>query len=102
MGFLCFAHKKTMDRSASLCADDRRGNNDGIGSHGQPAHRLRLPALLLNEFQKDTSGKFRAMGMKRGGAAINVVVAFAAGSQRKFTQAERVGSQQIEKLFAKS
>ena len=72
-----------------------------VRAHSKPAHSLRLPALLLNEIKKDTPGKFRAMGMKRSGAAINVVVALAAGRERKFTQTERVGSQQLKKLFAK-
>jgi hypothetical protein len=39
--------------------------------------------------------------MERGGAAINVVVALAAGRKGKFAEAERVGSQQLKKLFAR-
>jgi hypothetical protein len=39
--------------------------------------------------------------MKRGGTAINVVIAPGAGREGEFAQAERVGSQQFEKLFAR-
>src|SRR5215831_8539067 len=90
-----------MDRSAGLRTDDCSGNNDGIGAHGKSAHGLRLPALLLNKLQKDASGKFRTTRMKRGGTAINVVVALAAGRESKFAQAKRIGSQQLKKLVAR-
>src|SRR5882724_10970625 len=83
VGFFCFAHQKTMNRSTGLRADDGRGDNDWISAHGQPADSLRLPALLLNEFKKDSPGKFSALGMKRGGTAINVIIALAAGRERE-------------------
>ena len=55
---------------------------------------------LLDQLKKNAARKFSALGMQRGGSAINVVIALAAGRKRKFSQTERVGCQQIEKLFA--
>src|SRR5580765_8418111 len=99
--FLRFAHEKTVNGNTGLRADDRGGNHDGIGAHGESAYGLRLPALLAEKIEKDAASEFGAEGVKRGGAAIDVVIAPGAGRKREFAKAEGVGGQQVEELFAR-
>src|ERR1051326_277077 len=99
--FFRFTHQEAMDQSARLRADHGSSDHDGISAHGKSSNSLRMPALFFKELKKNASGEFRAAGVERGGAAINVVVALSAGREGEFAEAERVGSQQLKKLFAR-
>src|SRR5579872_1296067 len=80
-------------KSIQLTADYGHGDDDGISAHGKPADRLRLPASLADLFQEDFSGKVRTFGVEGGGAAIDVIVAGAAGRELELSQPERFMSQ---------
>src|SRR6266404_2726467 len=99
--FFRFTHQEAMDRRARLRADHGSSDHNGISAHSEPADSLRLPALLIDEIKEDTPSEFRAASVKRGGAAIDIVIAPDAGRESEFAQAERVGSQQLKKLFAR-
>src|SRR5262249_10816975 len=94
-------HQKTMHRAARLRTDDRDGDHNGIGTHGQSADSLRLPAPLLEKFQKNAAGQLRPLGIQRGGAAVNVVIALDAGSESEFTETKGILGQQSEQLVAR-
>src|SRR6185312_16298016 len=100
MRFLSFAHKKAVNWRPDLRTHDRGGNHNGIGAHGQAAHGISLPALLPKQIEKNLTGKRGTLRVQRGGAAVNVVIAFCAGGKSKLAEAERDSCQQIKKLFA--
>src|SRR5216684_3414591 len=75
-------------KSVKLAADDRNRRDDWISAHGESADGLRVPAMSANLVPKNLAGKARSFGVQRGGAAIHVVVARAAGRQFEFAQAK--------------
>ncbi len=89
-----------MHRRSGLRADHSRCHHDGIGAHGHSSDGLCLPTLLPEELQKYPPGQLGAAGVKRGGAAIDVVVTLDSGREREIPQAKRVFRQEIEKLVA--
>src|SRR6185312_6508574 len=88
------AHQKTVQLAAdhSHCADD------GIGAHGQAANGLRAPSAGLNLLLEHLASKTRALRSKGSSAAINVVIAGAAGGKLKLAQAEGLLGQHLQKL----
>src|SRR5580658_8155030 len=92
--FFTFAYQKTVQ----FAADYRNGGDDGIGAHGEAADRGRLPVVPENFGEKNFAGKTRTLGIERGGAAVDVVVAGATGRKLEFAQAERLAGKQAEQL----
>jgi hypothetical protein len=66
----------------------------GVGSHGQAADGLRVPASLLDFFQEDLACQSGASGIECRCPAVDVVVAGAAGGKLEFPQTERFRGQQ--------
>ena len=75
-------------------------DHDGIRAHGEAADRLRLPSALPNFFPEDFSGQPRAFGVERGGTAVDVVIAGAAGREFEVTQPERLVSERAKQFLA--
>src|SRR5215467_2189524 len=100
VSFFSFTHQEAVHHRVLLCADDGNRDYDWVGTHGHPAHGFSLPGLLLQQVKKNVAGQFRALRMKRGGTAVNVVITLDAGSQGKFTETKRVFCQQAEELVA--
>ncbi len=84
--FLGFAHQK----SFNVAAGDADRHHNRIGAHGEPANGLGLPSASPNFFQKNLPGQPRALGRKRSGAAVNVVVAGPSGRKLELPQPERL------------
>ena len=77
-----------MHRLPRLGADHGNCRNNGIGTHGEPAHGLWMPVLLAKQVKENMPGKFRTFGMKGGRATVYVVVALQPGRQGKASQTE--------------
>ena len=73
---------------------EKRWQYDRIGSHGQAADGLRVPASFFDFLQKNRACQLGASGIECGGAAVDVVVAGAAGGELEFSQAEGLFGQQ--------
>src|SRR5947199_8583165 len=87
---LSFPHQESVHASAG----HSHGHYDRVGSHGESANGLRIPAPRPNLFQKDFAGQLSAASVQRSGAAINVVIARPARSQFELTQTKRLRRQQ--------
>src|SRR5581483_7447489 len=92
-----FAHKEAMEAAAGHC--DR--HDDRVRAHGQSANRLRVPPPGANFFQENLPGQLRPARVQGGGAAVNVVVAAAAGSQLELPQPERLPRQQTQQFLTR-
>ena len=60
-----------------------------------------MPALGLDFFEKNFSGKASALGVERGGAAIDVVIAGAAGGEFEVSQAEGFLGEEAEEILSR-
>jgi hypothetical protein len=85
----CFSALRTR-KPLQFAAHHRHRHHDGIGSHGEAADGLRLPSPLPDFVEKNFAGQARALGVKSRGAAVDVVVAGAAGRQLELAQPERL------------
>ena len=77
---LRFADEESVQRSAG----HRDGDNDGIGAHGESTDGVGMPTLGAHFLEKNLADELRSARVERGGAAIDVVVAGAAGGKFKF------------------
>ena len=71
--------------------------DEGIGPHGETADGFGLRDVLTDEVVEDEAREATTFGVKRGGAAVDVVVGFLAAGEEKVAQLEGEGSDQIEK-----
>ncbi len=85
-----------MERSAG----DGDGDHDGVGAHGESSDGVGVPGLGAHFIEKDLADQLRAAGIERGGAAIDVIVAGAAGGQLEFAEAKRFPRQQLQQLLS--
>src|SRR5439155_26715795 len=72
------------------------------GAQGEPAYRLRLRAAVVDLLVKHPAHQARALAAQRGGAAVNVIVAGAAGGELELAQVERLLGQHLQQQFARS
>ena len=85
--FFCFADEEAVEERcvrlllSAPCAGRGDVGDDGVGTHGEAADGFRLNLVLLEEFEDRVSGEAAALGVERGGAAVDVVVAGAAGGE---------------------
>ena len=85
MGLLRFAHEEAVNERGVRVLEGVLGaccghvGDDGIGAHGESADSSGLELMLVQEIEDRQSGEAAALGMQGGGAAIDVVVAGAAG-----------------------
>ena len=77
------------------------GGHNRIGAQREPAHRLRLRAAVVDFLVKHPAHQARALAAQGGGAAINVVVAGAAGGDLELAQMERLLGQHLQQQFAR-
>src|SRR5579859_905790 len=112
VSFFLFAHQKSVNqefayvdrlwarrRSGLHLLRSEHGNrtHDWIGSHRESADRFRLPPFVLNQIQENASRKTHSFGIECSGAAIDVVVAGAAGGELELSQLERLTRKQVQK-----
>ena len=92
---LGFADEEAMQGSAG----DGDGHYDRIGSHGQSAYRIGVPALAPHFIEEYLADQLRATSVERSGAAIDVVVAGAAGREFEFAEAKRFLGEQLQEFL---
>ncbi len=106
VGLLCLADKKTVDEAAfaSFCmmlrAGDRYRGDDRIGAQSQAADGMRIEMMFVQQIENGEAGEARAFGVQGGGAAVDVVVATAAGGELEVAQLEGLAGKQSEQLLA--
>ncbi len=83
-----------------LRAEHGDRDHDRVGSHGESADGLRTPVAALDFVEKNAAGQARALGVQRGGAAVDVVVAGAAAGELELAQAEGLLREKGKKLLA--
>ena len=73
--------------------------DDGIGAHGESADGFGVDVVLLQQFEHGVAGEAAAFGVERGGAAVDVVVAGAAGGELELAELEAGAGEEREKLL---
>ena len=81
-------------------AGDGDGDDDGVGAHGQSSDGVGVPALRAHFLKKNLADQLRAASIERGGAAIDVIVAGAAGGKLEFAEAEGFLRQQGQEFLS--
>ena len=105
VGLLCFAYQESVEQRAArilLCTPGAGGcdiGDDWVSAHGEAADGLGLNSVLLEKFEDGVAGEAAALGMKRRGAAIDVVVAGAARRKFELTELETGAGEEGEKLL---
>jgi hypothetical protein len=90
-----FAHEESIE----LAADDGNGDDNWIGAHGQAADGLGFPSAVVNFVEENFTRETRALGVERGSAAVDVVVAGGSGRELEFAEAKRFVSQRAQQLL---
>jgi len=62
--------------------------DDGVRAQGEPANGLGLNSVLFKQFKDRMTGEASALGVEGGGAAVDVIVARAAGGELELAKAE--------------
>jgi len=105
VGFFSFADEEAMEQWAggillrapgAGCGDV---GDDGIGTHGEPADGVGLDAVLLEKLEDGVAGETAAFGVERGGSAVDVVVAGAAGRELELAELETGAGEEGEELL---
>src|SRR3974390_3307518 len=94
--FFSFTYKKAVNRAAR----HGDGDHDWVGAHGEAADGLRVPTTGANFVEKDLASELRAARIKRGGAAIDVIVAGASGGELELAQLEGLAREQAQQFLA--
>src|ERR1700733_14865022 len=108
MRLLCLADEKAVDQSAfagirvALRAGDGDRRDDGIGAQGKAADGMRIEVMLTQQIEDGDAGKASALGVQRGGAAVDVVIAAAAGRELEVAELEGLAREKGEELLAVS
>ena len=68
-----------------LSAQSGYGDDDWVGAHGEAANCLRIPSTTANLVEEYASSQLGAVGVKGGGAAVDVVIASAAAGELEFS-----------------
>jgi hypothetical protein len=100
-----FAYEEAVEQGSARillrapCAGGCDVGDDGICAHGESADGLRIDVILFQKFKHGVPGEAAAFGVKRGGAAVNVVVAGAAGGELELAELEAGAGEEGEKLL---
>ena len=76
--------------------------DDGIGAHGEAADGFGVDVICFKQFKDGVAGEAAAFGVERGGAAVDVVVAGAAGGELELAEPEAGAGEEREKLLGVS
>ena len=82
------------------CAGRGDVGDDGISAHGETADSFGLDAFLLKEFEYGVSREAATFGIQCGRAAIDVVIAGAAGGELELPELKAGAGEEREELFA--
>ena len=88
------------EKAMHLAARHRYSYDNRIGAHSQSADGICFPALLADLIEENFANQLRAASIERRSAAIDVIVARAAGRQLKITQAKRFPRQHFQELLS--
>jgi hypothetical protein len=80
----------------ALRAGDSYSGNNGIGAEGEAADSVRIEVVLVQEIKYGETGETAAFRVQRGGAAVDVVVAAAAGGELEVAELEGLAGEQGE------
>jgi len=100
--FFGFANQKTVNkprsgrRQSAPCAGRRYVRNDWIGAERETADSFGLDGVLVEQIENRLAGQPSAFGVKRRRAAINVIVACAAGRELEMAEAKAGAGQDRE------
>lgn len=81
---LGLADEEAMERAAYY----RDANHNWVSAHSEAADGVGVPVLRPHFFQEDQAGEARSASVKRGGAAVDVIVAGATGRKFEFAEAK--------------
>src|SRR5579871_690672 len=104
VGLLRLADKKAIqERSAGIglrtpSAGGGNVRDYRIGAHRETADGLGLDSVLLQEFEDGVAGESASFGMERSGAAVDVVVACAAGRELELAKLKANARENGEQL----
>ncbi len=84
------------------CAGRRHVGDDGVGAHGEAADGFCIDLVGFEQFEDGVAREAAAFGVERGGAAVDVVVARAAGGELELAEAEARAGEEREKLLGVS
>ena len=108
VGLFGFAHKKAVDEwefRMLLCPPGAgRGDvgDDGVGAHGETSDGVRLDVFFFQEIENCFAREATAFGVKRGGPAIDVVVAGSARGELELAELETGASEERKQLLGVS
>ena len=104
VGFLSLPHEKSVQERCTgvlLCTPGAGGSdvgNDGICAHGESADGFSLDAVLVEQVEDRFAGEASAFGVKRGGSAIDVVIAGAARGELELAELETGAGEESQEL----
>ena len=105
VGFFGFANEEAVDERGvgvmlgAPCAGCGDVGDDRIGAHGESADGFCFNVVFLQEIENCFAGEAAAFGMERGGAAVDVVVAGAAGGELELAELEAGAGEEGEELL---
>jgi len=76
--------------------------DDGVSTHGEAAHSVRIDSFLIQQFENCVSGKATTLSVERGGPAVDIVIARAAGRELELTETKAGACKDREKLICVS
>ena len=103
-----FAHEKSVNQGSAgfgLGAPGAVGSNvadDRIGAHGESADSFSFNLVFKQEIENGFAGEASALGVERGGAAVDVVVAGAARGELELAEFEAGAGEKREQLLGVS
>jgi len=83
----------------SLGAGGGYVGDDGVRTHGEAADGLGLDVVSLEQLKNCVPGEAAALGVERGGAAVDVVVACGTGGEGELAEAKAEAGEKGEELF---
>jgi hypothetical protein len=108
VGLFRFADEEAVDQRGAGLGEGAGGagrghvRDDGIGAEGEAADGFDRDAVLGEQVEDGVAGETASFSMKRGGAAVDVVVAGAAGGELELAEAEAEAGEQREQLLGVS
>ena len=87
----------SVDRSLSAGGGDV--GDDGISAHGEAADGISLNVVSFEKLKDGMAGESAALGVERGGAAVDVIVAGGAGGECEGAEAETEAGEVGEEML---